>query len=81
MVCVLVLFSWKNLINVSIDRPVILRGYAHGVPKSVPGCRRFLGVRMIMDATCPLVTKVHNEAARHHRERPANGDDRPCRPP
>jgi 4-hydroxy-3-methylbut-2-en-1-yl diphosphate reductase len=48
------------------DRPVVFS--AHGVPKSVPAeaeARQMLYV----DATCPLVTKVHNEAARHH----ANG--------
>jgi len=40
---------------------------AHGVPKSVPreADRRNL---VSVDATCPLVTKVHNEAERHHRE-------------
>jgi len=40
---------------------------AHGVPKSVPreADRRNL---ISVDATCPLVTKVHNEAERHHRE-------------
>ncbi|NJS40296.1 MAG: 4-hydroxy-3-methylbut-2-enyl diphosphate reductase [Rhodobacteraceae bacterium] len=45
------------------DRPVVFS--AHGVPKSVPaeaGRRQMIAV----DATCPLVTKVHNEAARHH---------------
>jgi 4-hydroxy-3-methylbut-2-enyl diphosphate reductase len=45
------------------DRPVVFS--AHGVPKSVPAeaaNRRMIAV----DATCPLVTKVHNEAARHH---------------
>ncbi|NBZ88152.1 4-hydroxy-3-methylbut-2-enyl diphosphate reductase [Stagnihabitans tardus] len=45
------------------DRPVIFS--AHGVPKSVPAeaaSRNMIAV----DATCPLVTKVHNEAARHH---------------
>ena len=45
------------------DRPVIFS--AHGVPKSVPqaaSARNMIAV----DATCPLVTKVHNEAARHH---------------
>lgn len=45
------------------DRPVVFS--AHGVPKSVPaeaGRREMIAV----DATCPLVTKVHNEAARHH---------------
>lgn len=45
------------------DRPVIFS--AHGVPKSVP--QEAANRRMIaVDATCPLVTKVHNEAARHH---------------
>jgi 4-hydroxy-3-methylbut-2-enyl diphosphate reductase len=45
------------------DRPVVFS--AHGVPKSVPAAaaaRRMIAV----DATCPLVTKVHSEAARHH---------------
>jgi 4-hydroxy-3-methylbut-2-en-1-yl diphosphate reductase len=44
------------------DRPVIFS--AHGVPKSVPAeaARREM---IAVDATCPLVTKVHNEAARH----------------
>lgn len=47
------------------DRPVIFS--AHGVPKSVPA--EALRRNMIhVDATCPLVTKVHNEAARHHAE-------------
>jgi 4-hydroxy-3-methylbut-2-en-1-yl diphosphate reductase len=47
------------------DRPVIFS--AHGVPKSVPAeaARRQM---IAVDATCPLVTKVHNEAARHHGE-------------
>ncbi len=47
------------------DRPVIFS--AHGVPKSVPAAaekRRMIAV----DATCPLVTKVHKEAARHHED-------------
>ena len=44
------------------DRPVIFS--AHGVPKAVPA--EALARQMIhVDATCPLVTKVHNEAARH----------------
>ncbi|MGV8988236.1 MAG: 4-hydroxy-3-methylbut-2-enyl diphosphate reductase [Cypionkella sp.] len=44
------------------DRPVIFS--AHGVAKSVPEAA--LARNMIaVDATCPLVTKVHNEAARH----------------
>lgn len=46
------------------DRPVIFS--AHGVPKSVPAeadARQMVYV----DATCPLVSKVHIEAERHHR--------------
>lgn len=44
------------------DRPVIFS--AHGVPKSVPqaaAARQMIYV----DATCPLVSKVHIEAQRH----------------
>jgi 4-hydroxy-3-methylbut-2-enyl diphosphate reductase len=46
------------------DAPVIFS--AHGVPKAVPetaASRRLLAI----DATCPLVTKVHREAEVHHR--------------
>lgn len=45
------------------DRPVIFS--AHGVPKSVPAeaQRRQM---LFVDATCPLVSKVHIEAERHH---------------
>lgn len=45
------------------DRPVIFS--AHGVPKSVPAeaeSRQMIYV----DATCPLVSKVHIEAERHN---------------
>ena len=44
------------------DRPVIFS--AHGVPKAVPAEaeRREM---LYVDATCPLVSKVHIEAARH----------------
>jgi 4-hydroxy-3-methylbut-2-en-1-yl diphosphate reductase len=44
--------------------PVIFS--AHGVPKSIPAeaqKRRFFA----LDATCPLVTKVHREAEIHHK--------------
>jgi 4-hydroxy-3-methylbut-2-enyl diphosphate reductase len=44
------------------DRPVVFS--AHGVPKTVPAeakRRRML----YLDATCPLVSKVHVEAGRH----------------
>ena len=45
------------------DRPVVFS--AHGVPKSVPAAASARNM-IAVDATCPLVTKVHNEAARHH---------------
>ncbi|SIS63496.1 4-hydroxy-3-methylbut-2-enyl diphosphate reductase [Paracoccus saliphilus] len=47
------------------DRPVIFS--AHGVPKSVPTEARQRDM-VFVDATCPLVSKVHMEAARHHAE-------------
>ena len=47
------------------DRPVIFS--AHGVPKSVPAAASARNLFQI-DATCPLVTKVHKEALRHHAE-------------
>jgi 4-hydroxy-3-methylbut-2-enyl diphosphate reductase len=45
-------------------RPVVFS--AHGVPKAVPEAARQREMFFI-DATCPLVTKVHNEAERHYR--------------
>ena len=46
------------------SRPVIFS--AHGVPKSVP--EDALNKKMFyIDATCPLVTKVHREAERHNK--------------
>ncbi len=53
----------EELADCPPDRPVVFS--AHGVPKSVPAeaeARRMLYV----DATCPLVSKVHIEAERHH---------------
>jgi 4-hydroxy-3-methylbut-2-en-1-yl diphosphate reductase len=47
------------------DRPVIFS--AHGVPKAVPEAARLRHMFQI-DATCPLVTKVHMEAQRHYSE-------------
>jgi len=38
---------------------------AHGVPKSVPEAAESRGLDYL-DATCPLVTKVHREAELHH---------------
>jgi len=45
------------------DRPVIFS--AHGVPKSVPAAAQDRNM-IYVDATCPLVSKVHIEAERHH---------------
>lgn len=44
------------------DRPIVFS--AHGVAKSVPQ-EAALREMIQVDATCPLVTKVHVEAARH----------------
>lgn len=49
------------------DQPVIFS--AHGVAKSVPEDASARNMFYI-DATCPLVSKVHREAERHHK----NGD-------
>ena len=45
------------------EAPVIFS--AHGVPKSVPEAASLRNL-FYLDATCPLVFKVHIEAARHH---------------
>jgi 4-hydroxy-3-methylbut-2-en-1-yl diphosphate reductase len=47
------------------DRPVIFS--AHGVPKSVPADAKARNM-FFLDATCPLVSKVHVEAERQHGE-------------
>lgn len=44
------------------DRPIIFS--AHGVPKSVPEAAQARQM-IFVDATCPLVSKVHIEAERH----------------
>ena len=44
------------------DRPVVFS--AHGVPKSVPAAAQSRNM-IYIDATCPLVSKVHIEAERH----------------
>ena len=46
------------------DRPVVFS--AHGVPKSVPAAAKAREM-VYLDATCPLVSKVHLEAERHAR--------------
>ena len=53
----------EELDEVPDGAPVIFS--AHGVPKSIPAAaerRRML----YLDATCPLVSKVHREAEHHH---------------
>ncbi len=52
----------EELDDCPTDRPVIFS--AHGVPKSVPAAAEARAM-IAVDATCPLVTKVHNEAQRH----------------
>ena len=66
----------EELDEVPEGRPVVFS--AHGVPKAVPAearRRRLLS----LDATCPLVSKVHREAERHSG-RPPHPPDRPRRP-
>ncbi len=46
------------------DQPVVFS--AHGVAKAVPEAARLRNL-FHLDATCPLVTKVHREAEIHHR--------------
>ena len=50
-----------ELDEVPDDRPVVFS--AHGVPKSVPASARERGLNFV-DATCPLVSKVHRRAER-----------------
>jgi 4-hydroxy-3-methylbut-2-enyl diphosphate reductase len=52
----------EELDEVPADRPVIFS--AHGVPKAVPAEAARRGMTFV-DATCPLVSKVHIEAERH----------------
>ena len=53
----------EELDECPVDRPVIFS--AHGVPKSVPEDAKSRNM-IFVDATCPLVSKVHVEAAHHH---------------
>ncbi|WP_176085972.1 4-hydroxy-3-methylbut-2-enyl diphosphate reductase [Martelella sp. HB161492] len=46
------------------DQPVVFS--AHGVPKSVPADAQTRNL-FYLDATCPLVSKVHKQAMRHER--------------
>ncbi|HET9070074.1 MAG TPA: 4-hydroxy-3-methylbut-2-enyl diphosphate reductase [Amaricoccus sp.] len=55
----------EELADCPPDRPVVFS--AHGVPKSVPAEAEARNI-LYVDATCPLVSKVHREAERHHRD-------------
>jgi 4-hydroxy-3-methylbut-2-enyl diphosphate reductase len=54
----------KELDEAPDDRPVVFS--AHGVPKSVPSAAKARSLYYV-DATCPLVSKVHREVE-HHQE-------------
>jgi 4-hydroxy-3-methylbut-2-enyl diphosphate reductase len=53
----------ESLDQVPDDVPVVFS--AHGVPKAVPAKAEMRGLDYI-DATCPLVSKVHRQAERAH---------------
>ena len=53
-----------DLNEVPANVPVVFS--AHGVPKSVPAEAERRNM-FYVDATCPLVSKVHREAERHHK--------------
>jgi len=55
----------EDLTEVPDGVPIVFS--AHGVPKWVPAEARKREL-FYLDATCPLVSKVHREAERHHRE-------------
>ncbi len=54
----------EELDQVPDDAPVIFS--AHGVPKSVPAMAETRGLEYL-DATCPLVSKVHRQAERQSK--------------
>jgi len=53
----------EELDEVPSERPVVFS--AHGVPKTVPREAQTRAM-IFLDATCPLVSKVHVEAERHY---------------
>jgi 4-hydroxy-3-methylbut-2-enyl diphosphate reductase len=53
----------EELDEVPDDRPVVFS--AHGVPKTVPAAAKTREM-VYLDATCPLVSKVHVEAQKHY---------------
>ena len=54
----------NELEDVPVDRPVVFS--AHGVPRAVTQAARDRAM-LFVDATCPLVSKVHHEAQHHER--------------
>ncbi len=54
----------KELHEVPEGAPVIFS--AHGVPKDVPAAAKLRNM-IYIDATCPLVSKVHREAEMHYK--------------
>jgi 4-hydroxy-3-methylbut-2-enyl diphosphate reductase len=55
----------EELVDIPDGKPVVFS--AHGVAKSVVAEAEHRGM-VSVDATCPLVTKVHVEASRHHKQ-------------
>jgi 4-hydroxy-3-methylbut-2-enyl diphosphate reductase len=55
----------EELSECPTDRPVVFS--AHGVPKCVPAEAKVREM-VVLDATCPLVSKVHRDAERHWRD-------------
>jgi 4-hydroxy-3-methylbut-2-enyl diphosphate reductase len=55
----------EDLVDVPAAAPVVFS--AHGVPKAVPAEARRRNLTYL-DATCPLVSKVHREAERHYAD-------------
>jgi len=55
----------EDLDEVPEDVPVVFS--AHGVPKSVPAEARRRKM-LYLDATCPLVSKIHREAERYEKQ-------------
>jgi 4-hydroxy-3-methylbut-2-enyl diphosphate reductase len=55
----------EELDEAPADRPIVFS--AHGVPKCVPEKARVREMT-VLDATCPLVSKVHRDAERHWRD-------------
>ena len=56
----------EEVSEVPAGRPVVFS--AHGVPKAVPAEAETREL-VYLDATCPLVTKVHSEAEQHYRNK------------